>query len=259
MATKQELIELGRKEVRDGLYQSALGYFEQAASKDPSDADAHYYVAGAHFKLGDARAAGKAAKKALFLKPEHARARALLEKLKEGDSKGESTLPRQTGYLALGFVLLTFAGVYLLLFLNVEPLTERYGNVLSNVYHSMDVEDPITDRWQPWRFVTGFLVVVMVLGNVVFPSYLVSYLISCPLYAIRHNLWRFDLGVSHGLGTGAAVLVIACLVPPMGLLVWILTRLWGVKILILAAVVALLGIYQLVELAEQKEIRSRKT
>ena len=52
-------------EIRGIEGESALGYFEQAASKDPSDADAHYYVAGVHFKRGDARAAGKAAKKAL--------------------------------------------------------------------------------------------------------------------------------------------------------------------------------------------------
>jgi tetratricopeptide (TPR) repeat protein len=257
MSAVEKLLQEGREKARQGLFEEAIACFEEAVSEDPESADARYYLAGVYFKQGNLGQARAAVKQALLCDPFHEKASALLQRLQPGAApgKGESSLPRLTGGLALLAVIGMLIVAYGLMILHRDTLTREYGRVCGNIYHAMDVKDPITENWQPWRLVTGSLVVLVVAFTLIAPALAVSYLISCPLFAMRYNRWHFSLDIAGQLGLGAATLVLAVLLPYLLILVYIIKELYGPKTYILAGIAALLGVYQWFELLDQEKKR----
>lgn len=77
---------LGVVDARRGRRMQATDYFQKAVNADPSDADYHFNLALALFKIGDNQGAARQLREVLQIKPSDAEAKSLLEAINRGVS-----------------------------------------------------------------------------------------------------------------------------------------------------------------------------
>jgi tetratricopeptide (TPR) repeat protein len=266
MATRDELVQKGLAEARQGNYESAAGYFTQALEIEELDTNGHFYLAGVNFKRGELREARKSVNRALDVDPTNDKALDLLRRIEEvldddedyeseGDSSGTA---RAMGWVCFVSVIIGILAGYGAIFYFMEPLKEGYGKMLGMIYCSLDVEDPITESWQFGRWVTAFFVAFAVLSSYVVPGVALSFALSCPLYAIRHGEWTVEPARLKELGTAEAMTVLLWYLPLAVWLSWVVTLLWGAKFLVFVAIAVLLLGNQCYEMHNEEKKKRRR-